>query len=329
MYKKLKIGFAFNFANSGPSNFLKKLMFSLKLKNIAIVSFYINPFTNVNVYSNKIRNPWKKPFLYRVDGVGFDSDKSPAQLNDINSELKKGIYNSIGVIYQSNFSKKLAESILKIKSHKSKIIINGTDLDTFNPEGDNLRDSFNIPKDALVFISSAKWRPRKRLNDMVNIFKEFKNLYKKETYFIVLGNEHKKNSDNIIYVPLQPNEHLPKYLRTADIYLFLGWLDPCPNSVVEAIACGLPTICTNTGGTLEIVEQTSGGIVVQADKDFKFINVNLQKPPLPNYDLILKAMFEMSNNLDFYKKKINKKSIDINYTAKSYYEFLEYCYENK
>ena len=45
-------------------------------------------------------------------------------------------------------------------------------------------------------------------------------------------------------------------------------LDPCPNSVVEAIACGLPVVCSNTGGTPEIIKATNGGIIVNSDKNY-------------------------------------------------------------
>ena len=37
-------------------------------------------------------------------------------------------------------------------------------------------------------------------------------------------------------------------------------------TVVETIASGLPVLCTNLGGTRELVEMTNSGIVVDADK---------------------------------------------------------------
>jgi glycosyltransferase involved in cell wall biosynthesis len=320
---KLNIGFTFNRANGGPSNFLKNLKKSLKNENISNTSYYINPFTSCNIYANVVRNPWNRPYFFRVDGVGFDKCKSQEEMDSLNSSILSGIKNAKGVIYQSEFSKKLAEKTLGYVTDKSTTIINGTNQEIFNEIGDNRREKLGIAKDALVFITSARWRPRKRLKDTVAIFKDFAKKYVGETYLIVVGIENNNNNNNIIiYIPHIDNSELPFYLRTADIYLFLGWLDPCPNSVVEAISCGLPTICTNIGGTREIVNLTNGGIVVDTDPEYNYGYVYLDKPPLPNHKLILDAINTMTSNLSQYKKQIDKSKIDIKYVAKKYYEFI-------
>jgi glycosyltransferase involved in cell wall biosynthesis len=114
-----------------------------------------------------------------------------------------------------------------------------------------------------------------------------------------------------------------KYLKISNVYLFFSWLDNCPNSVIEAIAADLPVICTNQGGTKEILYKTNGGIVVNADEEFNFEEIELYNPPTPNYELLLKAMFEIFNNYDFYKNQIQKKYIDINYVAKQYVMFIQ------
>jgi|GEM_PF-1398181 len=319
--KKLNIGFSFNRANAGPSNFMNNLKSSLEIKNISKTSFFINPFTSCNIYSNQIRNPWMKPYFFRVDGVGFDISKTEEETKILNNTLKDGIKNSRGVIYQSEFSKKLAEKTLGYKPEKSTIIINGTNQKIFNKEGDNLRDQLNISKNSLVFVTSAKWRPRKRLQDTIDSFNKFKEQFEGDTYLIVIGYKN-IDSNNIIYIPHIENSEIPKYLRTADIYLFLGWVDPCPNSVVEAISCGLPVICTNVGGTKEIVELTNSGIVVNTDPEYNYSFVNLNTPPKVDINLIVKAMLKMSSNINKYKEHLDTSKIDINYVSTKYYEFM-------
>lgn len=318
---KLNIGFTFNRSNAGPSNFLKNLKKSLESEKLCKTSYFINPFTSCNIYANKVRNPWNRPYFFRVDGVGFDKSKSQEEMDILNKSILNGMKNAKGVIYQSEFSKKLAEKTLNYISEYSTIIINGTNQDIFSEDGDNYRKKLNISSDALVFITSAKWRPRKRLKDTVEIFKKFSSSYSNETYLIVVGFEE-ENEENIIYIPHVENSELPSYLRTADIYLFLGWVDPCPNSVVEAISCGLPTICTNVGGTKEIVELTNGGIVVNTDPEYNFDYVDLNKPPLPKYKLILEAINRMVSNLPKFKEQLDKTKVDINYAAKEYYKFI-------
>ena len=325
---KHKIGFSFNFANAGPSNFLKQLKAAISKNKISKTSFFINPFTDINLYSNAVRNPWNRPYVYRVDGIGHDKSKSEDYLTTVNDEIVEGINNAVGVVFQSEFSKKLVENILDVIPKKSKVIINGTDLNKFSPNGANLRSQFEIPDNAVVFITSAKWRPRKRLNDMINVFLKFQESYTDEIYFIVVGSSMVGDKNkNIIHVPKVENELLPQYLRTANIYLFFGWLDPCPNSVVEAIACGLPVICSNSGGTQEIIKATKGGIIVDADKDYDYKFINLQEPPKPDYEKIINAMAQMTADIEFYKNQIDTIKIDINDVAASYYSFIEGCYE--
>lgn len=328
MHKKLKIGFSFNFANGGPSNFLKNLRKALMQNKICKTSYFINPFTDCNVYSNKVRNPWNKPYIYRVDGIGYDTSRTNEHLTAVNDLIIDGINNAIGLVYQTEHSKKMVDSFLNIKPKKNTVIINGTNLEKFSPNGDDFRAALNIPENALVFMSSAKWRPQKRLKDIVEVFKLFKKQYKSETYLIIIGEEKEKDvANNIIYLPIVANEDMPKYLRTADIYLFFSWLDACPNSVLEAIACNIPVICTNQGGTKEIINATKGGIIVTADEEYDYKATNLQKPPKPDYNNILDSIRLMVKDLDSYKNKIDTTKIDINYVANAYYNFLTSCYE--
>lgn len=330
MNKKLKIGFSLNMANAGPSNFLDKLRKAFTHNNIAKTSYFFDPFTDCNIYSNKVRNPWNKPYIYRVDGIGYDTSRTNEHLIAVNDLIIDGINNAIGLVYQTEHSKKMVDSFLNIKSKKNTVIINGTNLEKFSPNGDDFRAALNIPENALVFMSSAKWRPQKRLKDIVEVFKLFKDQYERETYLIVAGEEKEKDEiNNIIYLPFVENNEMPKYLRTADIYLFFSWLDACPNSVLEAIACNIPVICTNQGGTKEILNATNGGIIVNADEEYDYKATNLQKPPKPDYEKILAAITTMVGNLDSYKNQIDTAKIDINYVANAYYDFLKSCYEKK
>ena len=325
---KLNIGFSFNLGNAGPSNFLNNLKRAFSKNKIAKTSYFLSPFSDCNIYSNAVRNPWNKPYIFRVDGIGYDKSRSKEHLKAMNNMIIDGINNAKGVVYQTEHSKKLAEKILDIKPKKSTVIINGTNLNKFNPKGDNFRSELNIPTDALVFISSAKWRPHKRLIDVIETYKLFRKQYNEESFLILLGEDNEKDElNNIIHIPFVANEDMPKYLRSANIYLFFSWVDFCPNSVVEAIACNLPVICTNQGGTKEIIKATNGGIVVNADSDFNYELTDLQKPPKPDYKKILQAMKIMVKDLDHYKKQIDTTRIDINYVAKAYYNFLMSCYE--
>ena len=328
----MRIGFSLNKSNSGPALFLKKLQISFEELQIAKTSYCFDPRVSCNVFANKVYRFWNKPYVFRVDGISFDLAMPKEQLKEQNEMMKKGIGESLGVVYQSEFSKKMVESILELTPQNHEIIINGTDLKEFTPIGNNVREELEIPEDAFVFITSAKWRTHKRLHDIIETFIRYKKTTEKQVYLLIIGDtstvlKHKIAEKNIIYIDFIPNTELPKYLRTANCYLFLSWLEACPNSVVEAIACGLPVICSNQGGTGEIVKLTNGGIVAEADDDFNYEYTYLYNPPNVKYDVVVSVIQELVSNYDHYKRRINVEPIDINNVSRRYFEFVEKVYK--
>lgn len=323
----MRIGFSFNKSKSGPSFFMKELKDALDRKQFCKTSLYLNPFNSANIFANKAKLGSIKSFFFRVDGILYDSKINYQKRMILNKDLIYGLEYSSGVIFQSEFSKRLVSNILNIKPKKFTTIINGTDLNFFQNRTNFLRINYNVDYDSLVFITSAKWRSHKRLVSIVESFQIFKSNTDRKCNLIIIGDHSLDFSrdKSIISIGRVDREILPDVLSMGDIYLFYSWLDNCPNSVIEAIACNLPVICTNQGGTREIVEKTNGGIVVRADDDFNFQPIELYNPPKPNIELIVNSMYEMSDNLDFYKQRINTKSIDINFVASEYFNFIKEC----
>ena len=59
--------------------------------------------------------------------------------------------------------------------------------------------------------------------------------------------------ENIKLIDPVPSEQLARILKQHDIFLTASDNDPCSNSVVEALSCGLPVIYYNRGGHSELV----------------------------------------------------------------------------
>jgi glycosyltransferase involved in cell wall biosynthesis len=53
-------------------------------------------------------------------------------------------------------------------------------------------------------------------------------------------------------------EGAPAVYQSADAYVMTKYLDPCPNTVLEALACGLPVLYSASGGVPELVGAEAG-----------------------------------------------------------------------
>jgi glycosyltransferase involved in cell wall biosynthesis len=65
----------------------------------------------------------------------------------------------------------------------------------------------------------------------------------------------------IQFMDTVPREHIPWLMRSAHLLFSAEVNPPCPNSVIEAVACGLPVIGFDTGSLSELVQGDTGRLV--------------------------------------------------------------------
>jgi len=318
--------------HGGPKVFLKRLSDSIIRQNLSEVHS-VNKFSNdINIFA--VNMSWKKSFIsrllniksiLRLDGIYFDkmNYKTDTQL------ANKAIFNAVdkvnGVVFISEFCKKLFEAFSGIEKIHYTIIHNAVDINTFDTEGLNKRSFLGINNSTIVFITSAHWRRHKRLKETIKLFKYIKNNNDGEYKLIVLGGNPDCIIDDkdIIYIgEINPDE-LALWYRTGDIYLHLAWIEPCGNTQIEAMSCGLPVICTNTGGIGETIINANGGIVSKCDEVYDFKLVNRYEPPEPDYEILLNDIQMVIKNIDYYKNNIIRKSLDINKASIKYIDFAK------
>ena len=66
-------------------------------------------------------------------------------------------------------------------------------------------------------------------------------------------------------------DDVPALLSSADIFVLPSRSEASPNSVIEAMAAGLPVVAAATGGVLEIVERDKTGLLVPPDNVQAFV----------------------------------------------------------
>ena len=314
----MKIYIPNTFSNSdtlkGKGLFCKRLGISMVEQGYNITDD-INAYADVslNVVSIKHRNSKKK--VLRLAGVYHDIKLN---YNDKNAGMKNSLKSADAVVYQSNHAKKMCDKYIGKYNGLSAVIYNGA-----NPKDYNIK-KLNRPFEH-TFIAIAKWRPHKRLKDIIESFL-LANI--KNSELLVAGPfgrgmdiaDYEKyfKLNNINYLGDLPHKVLANYLVSAKASIHLCWFDGCPNDSVESLVAGVPVICNNVGGTPELIN-IAGGIICDIDEPYDLKPVDLYNPPKIDRSIVANAIIKCSKE----KMKIDASLLKINAIAKNYLSLME------
>lgn len=343
----------------GPKVFMSRLKESIVKKDVysdTEFNRWINlSFRKVPKFVKK--NKERIQIIVRFDGVWNDTLIPnlffPTVMDHVNTIVFKRINKVIldnyrladKVIYQSEFSKFAIEKLLferfklDIPPKESTIVYNGVDLEHFKPMKE-CREKKNFPN----ILISHRLIPFKRAHQAPLIIEELIKKYPDLKVHIVgegVKNPYHfgKNSKDAIrkeiklrglerhfefYGHVDP-DHLPKVYNKCDFMLNLSYADPCPNVVVEAMACGLPVIAPNHGGIPELVGDAQLLIDEQINmRSFqpRFIYREL---PLINPNPYVEKIDNLLAHLPYYSEKMRARALekfDISEVSDAYIEFV-------
>lgn len=148
------------------------------------------------------------------------------------------------------------------------------DLDRFRPTADRrpVRDELDLPIDRkLVLYVGYLWK-RKGLLELIEAFEAIQPLHPDCTLVICgAGNEQhaiqtaaRQSSahDVIRFIGNVDPEHIHRVFQACDLFVLPSHAEGMPNAVMEAMACGLPVVCTSVGGIPEALGDNEGAIQV-------------------------------------------------------------------
>ena len=87
---------------------------------------------------------------------------------------------------------------------------------------------------------------------------------------------HANMGFTLTWTGVLPREEIPATDRSAHLLFSADLNAACPNSVIEAMACGLPVVAFDTGALAEIVQDDAGRVVPYGGDHW-----NLEPPQLP------------------------------------------------
>ncbi|MFQ5700112.1 MAG: glycosyltransferase family 4 protein [Myxococcota bacterium] len=179
-------------------------------------------------------------------------------------------------------SHELADGFRRDSSFRGRIfeIPNGVDTDRFRPasagERAHLRSRFGLPGDVLVVVSCGMLDPRKGPVGLVNAVER---LAPRRVCVALAGPDgepqHRREVEAALRSleppvegrllgPLPPDD-VPDLLRASDVFALPSLAEGLPNSVLEALACGLPCVATDIPGSRDALAFGGGRLVPVGD----------------------------------------------------------------
>lgn len=182
------------------------------------------------------------------------------------------------VICNSNMVREEIASNFAIDKRKLAVIYNAVDSQKYKPaEGQvkaELRQTLDIPENALVFIFAGSGFERKNLGATLVAFSQLP----ENCYLVVVGRDKKHRAyerlanqlrcvDRVRFLGAQEKSKMPGLYQLADVLVLPTIYDPFPNVILEALATGLPCITTTTCGAVDVIPDAKCGAIVDMADD--------------------------------------------------------------
>lgn len=243
----------------GPSTFMHYLQHFLLAKHIELASDVDDPRIKTIffpiAYDLERLKQWKSQgcrIIQRLDGIYYPS-KHGEKYIELNQDIKT-IYCDLAdhVVFQSEYSR--SQCSAQFGPHKSySIITNGVNNDLFLTN-----QNLDFDKTGVVnFITTGNFRNRDMLEPLVEALDSLFEQGIKLNLLIVgpiapFLNEYLERP-YVTRVGKQSLIQVAKHLQKAHIFLYSHLNPPCPNSVLEAIAVGLPVVGFDSGSMAELL----------------------------------------------------------------------------
>jgi glycosyltransferase involved in cell wall biosynthesis len=210
--------------------------------------------------------------VQRLDGINWIHRKRPISMkhsfraeygNFVLSLIRRSLADRI--VYQSEFSRVWWNDWFGPLKTPYSVVHNGVDLDVYLPGDGRPEDLYRL----LVVEGTMGGGYESGLENAVRLAEATAKLVSKPLELMVVGEVSEalktewrnKSTVPITWAGLVTRNDIPRMMREAHA-LFSADVHPaCPNSVIEALACGLPVVAYDTGSLAELVTAEAGCVV--------------------------------------------------------------------
>ena len=223
------------------------------------------------------------------------------------------------VVSCSRAAREFAVGSENLPGEKILTIYNGVDLKKFFPRPPSacILEEFGLGKEDKIIGMVTKFASVKDPETLLKAVNEIRKTYPRIKCLLVgdgplkeslkLKVESLKLGNNIIF-PGKRND-ITRILSIMDVFVLTSLIEGLPNTILEAMACGLPVVATNVGGIPEVVENGKSGILVEP-RDYSSIadavvnlleNANLRKEMGARGREIVERKFGLDRMIEDYE----------------------------
>jgi len=165
------------------------------------------------------------------------------------------------------------------------------------------RKELGIPEKAFMVLSVGELNKNKNHETVI---KAVAKLRDPNVYYVICGQGNLENKlrklafnlgvqDNVILLGYRRD--IPEILKAADLFVFPSYREGLPVSLMEAMASGLPVICSNIRGNRDLMKHNSSVFLVKPNDVDQYSRLIIQ---FKNDPKLRKVIFHQSNGIDQY-----------------------------
>jgi glycosyltransferase involved in cell wall biosynthesis len=273
-YDSVNIGFRLGIPYAVPQiTSYKTFLESVKFSDI--IHVHGHPYLS-SFFAAKIAKQYSKPLVLTQHNTFIEYDNfwdNVEKLNDV-AIGKQVIKKADRIIVVSNATKNYVLS-LGADPKEIEVMHNGVDLQRFNlfsGRKKEIRKKLAIPKDVCVPLTVRRLVYKNGIDTLIESAKIAIEKNPRLVFVVVgKGPDSEEVTRRIEQLGMQRNfklagfvsdEDLPLYYNAADFFVLPSKSgEGLPLVLLEAMACGLPVIATNVGGTSEVMNEKYGKMV--------------------------------------------------------------------
>lgn len=244
-------------------------------------------------------------WIHRKQKTGIKHYLRSEYGNLILSSIRKHFADAI--VYQSQFARSWWQTAYGRSNVESTVIYNGVDLETYHPDGFHHRPDDHIR--ILLVEGHLGQGNESGLMNAIQLVETLQSRFSQPIELMVAGKVPQEIIDKVSNVTkiwltwagVISRDEIPTLDRSAHLLFSADLNAACPNSVIEALACGLPVVSYATGSLPEILENDAGRTAPYGSNYWEL------EPPDVNF--LADAATDVLTNLEQFRRKARAQAV--------------------